>query len=105
VEPEVMLRDEESGARGRGGALETRLAFDTEIVPKVLFGGVNLIYGLERFRPRGVDLFNGEGEKLETAPTGPCPSEAEDQDLESCVAFSSRKPAERSSEFAVSGAL
>src|SRR5215204_6538057 len=78
IEPDVTIRDDEAGARGRGVGLETRLALDTEIVPKTVFGAVNLLYEIEKFRPRVLRRFNSEGELLEGPPSGACPVNADD---------------------------
>ncbi len=104
IEPDVTIRDDEAGARGRGVGLETRLALDAEIVPETVFGAVNLLYEIEKFRPRGLRGFNSEGELLAGPPSGPCPTDADDAP-ETCVAFARRREAERSSLIGVSGAL
>ena len=105
VEPGASFRDAEAGGRGRGVGLEGRIALDAELVPRRLFGGLNLIYELDKFRPRGVNLFNGEAEPLEGVSSGPCQPYAEDDALETCVASARRKSAERSSLLGLSGAL
>ena len=105
VEPEFSFRDGDSGERGRGAGLGARIALDAELVPRTLFGGLNLIYELERFRPRGRGLYNGEGEPLEGPSTGPCLPDADDDALETCVGSARRLSAERTSRLGVSGAL
>lgn len=105
VEPGVSFRDADAGGRGRGVGLEGRIALDAELIPKRLFGGLNLIYELEKFRPRGRNLFNGEAEPLEGVSSGPCQPYAEDDALETCVASARRRSAERSSLLGLSGAL
>ena len=107
VEPTLNWRDADSGGRGRGAGLEARIVLDAELIPKTLFGAVNLTYELEKFRSRGRTLFNAEGEPLEGVASGACPSgEAEDEDvLETCVASARRLSAERSSLLGISGAL
>ncbi|WP_046868664.1 hypothetical protein [Microvirga massiliensis] len=105
IEPEVAFRDEDEGERGSGMGLEARLALDTALVPDRVFAAVNLSYEIEKFRPRGLVLFNGEGEELEGLPAGPCLTNAEDEALENCVGSARRASAERSSMFGLSGAL
>ncbi|TCR61213.1 hypothetical protein [Bosea sp. BK604] len=105
VEPELSFLDADSGERGRGMGLGARIALDAELVPGTLFGGLNLIYELEKFRPRGHALFNGEAEPLEGVPTGPCLPDADEDSLETCVASARRLAAERTSRVGVSGAL
>ncbi|KRD99881.1 hypothetical protein ASE63_10195 [Bosea sp. Root381] len=105
LEPEVSFRDGDSGERGRGVGLGARIALDAELVPKTLFGALNLVYEIERFRPRGLSLVNGDGEPLEGVPSGPCLADADQDALETCVAAAGRRPAERSSRLGVSGAL
>jgi hypothetical protein len=50
-EPSFLFRDQSSGERGHGFAVETRLAVDTALVPDKLFAAMNLIYEVERFDP------------------------------------------------------
>ena len=71
AEPGVGFLEEGTGTRGRSYGIDTRIALDTELIPNTLFGGLNVIYEAERFRPRGFTLFNGEGEELEL-PLAPC---------------------------------
>src|SRR5215213_2857605 len=71
AEPGVGFLEEGTGTRGRSYGVDTRIALDTELIPNTLFGGLNVIYEAERFRPRGFTLFNGEGEELEL-PLAPC---------------------------------
>jgi hypothetical protein len=123
AEPSFSSINGTSGERGRGLGVETRLLFDKELVADKLFGAFNVLYEAEKFRPRGVRLFSGEGEELD-APLAPCVSrlpkvdvalgEEADTGLEAatsaevkepCTAFARRKSAERSSNFGVSGAL
>ncbi len=125
AEPSFGSIDETSGERGRGRALETRLLFDKELVPEKLFAAFNVLYEVEKFRPRGLTLFSNEGEELDV-PLAPCvarppkvqPAHANgeeagedmeeahaEEDREPCTAFARRKSAERSSQFGVSGAL
>src|SRR5829696_2789173 len=74
---------------------------DTEIVPKTVFGAVNLLYEIEKFRPRVLRRFNSEGELLEGPPSGACPVNADDAP-ETCLAVARRREAERSSLIGVS---
>lgn len=53
VEPSIARVDEESGERGRRITSETKLILDRELVPQRLFGAVNLLYEVDRFRGRG----------------------------------------------------
>jgi len=105
VEPEMNFLDADSGERGRGMGLGARIALDAELVPGTLFGGLNLIYELEKFRPRGLALFNGEAEPLDGVATGPCLPDADEDSLETCVGSARRLAAERTSRVGVSGAL
>ncbi len=105
AEPAMSFRDGDSGERGRGLGLGLRVALDAELIPSRLFGGLNLIYELEKFRPRGRALFNGEGEPLEGVASGPCLPDADDDSLETCVGAARRMTTERSSIWGVSGAL
>ena len=84
TEPEIGFLDEQ-GERVRSFGLETRLALDTEIIPKTLYAAFNLIFEAERTRPRGFQLYNAEEEDR--------------------VAFVERKAVERESLFGLSGAL
>ena len=98
VEPGIGFRSDE-GERGGGFGVETRLAFDTALVKDKVFAALNLIYEAEKFRPRRRILFNAEGEAIE----GPAICGTDDE--ESCPVSSRRVPAERESEFGISGAL
>jgi hypothetical protein len=71
AEPSFGFIDETSAERGLGRALETRLLFNKELVPEKLFAAFNVLYEVEKFRPRGVTLFSDEGEELD-APLAPC---------------------------------
>ncbi len=104
AEPEWIARDD-GGERGRGLGLELRIALDTELLPKRIFAALNLLYGLESFRPRGTALYNGEGEPLEGAPSGLCLHGAGEDARESCVGSARRLATERSSLLGLSGAI
>ena len=52
IEPSVARFDEGSGQVGFKIGSENKLIFDRELVPEKLFGAVNLLYDLERFRER-----------------------------------------------------
>ena len=71
AEPRLGFLDETSGERGRGQGLETRLLLDTALIPNTLYAGLNGIYEMDKFRPRGITLFSSEGEPLE-GPSLPC---------------------------------
>jgi hypothetical protein len=101
VEPGVGFLDQEAGERGRGVGVETRLAFDTALVPRTVFAGLNLIYEAEQFRPRGRVFFNDEGEEIDSALIG-CGSESSS---ENCPIFSRRAAIKRDSQIGISGAL
>jgi hypothetical protein len=100
VEPGIGFLDD-AGERGRGVGVETRLAFDTAVVPRTVFAGLNLIYEAEQFRPRGRVFFNDEGEEIDNSVVG-CGREAS---AENCPDFSRRAAIERESQIGVSGAL
>jgi len=119
------LFDETSGGRGRSQGLETRLLLDTALIPNTVYAGLNVIYEVDKFRPRGVKLFSSEGEELDV-PLTPCvarpprvkaaPGGGDDvsrgvegananETEEPCTALARRKSAQHSSNFGVSGAL
>jgi len=52
LEPGFSRIDGGSGLAGRALGAENKLIFDRELVPGVLFGAVNLLYDVERFRAR-----------------------------------------------------
>ena len=52
LEPSFARIDGGSGLAGRGVGAENKLIFDRELVPGVLFGAVNLLYDVARFRER-----------------------------------------------------
>ncbi len=52
LEPSFSRLDDGSGIAGRGLGSENKLIFDRELVPGILFGAVNLLYDVERFRER-----------------------------------------------------
>ena len=52
AEPSIVRIDEASGLAGRGIGSENRIIFDKEIVPDKLFGAVNILYDVERFKER-----------------------------------------------------
>jgi len=125
AQPRMGLLDESSGERGRSQGLETRLLLDTALIPNTVYAGLNVIYEMDKFRPRGVNLFSSKGEELDV-PLTPCvarpsrvkaaPGEGDDvsrgvegananETEEPCTALARRKSAEHSSNFGVSGAL
>ena len=125
AQPQMGFLEEDTGVRGRGQGLETRLLLDTALIPNTFYAGFNAIYEMDRFRPRGVRLFSREGEELD-APLAPCGlrplkgnvalAEGEstgtdreaanaDEPKESCTALARRKSTQRSSRLGFSGAL
>jgi len=127
--PHMGLLEEDTGVRGRSQGLETRLLVDTAVIPNSLYGAFNVIYEIDKFRPRGARLFSSEGEEL-AVPLAPCVAgppkvnttfaDPEDhgenagggpeavttaEAQEACTAFARRKSAERSSRFGFAGAL
>jgi hypothetical protein len=52
TEPAFTRLDETSGKPGRGLRAENKIIIDRELLPDTLFGAVNLIYGLGKFRER-----------------------------------------------------
>jgi hypothetical protein len=52
AEPSVVRIDEASGLAGRGIGSENKIIFDKELVPEALFGAVNILYDVERFKER-----------------------------------------------------
>lgn len=51
IEPSVAIADEADGAAGNGFAAENKLIIDAELVKNRLWGAINLVYDVERFRP------------------------------------------------------
>lgn len=125
AQPNMSFLEEDTGVRGRGQGLETRLLLDTALIPNAVYAGFNAIYEMDKFRQRGVRLFSREGEELD-APLAPCgvhppkvnitqiEGESANADIETvnadeakepCTAFARRRGAERSSKLGFSGAL
>lgn len=51
LEPSVAIADEVTGEAGFGFASENKLILDAELVKDRLWGAVNLVWDMERFRP------------------------------------------------------
>jgi hypothetical protein len=51
LEPSISIADEVTGEAGTGFASENKLILDAELASDRLWGAVNLIYDVERFRP------------------------------------------------------
>jgi hypothetical protein len=68
AQPRMGLLDESSGERGRSQGLETRLLLDTALIPNTVYASLNVIYEMDKFRPRGVNLFSSKGEELARIP-------------------------------------
>jgi hypothetical protein len=68
---------------GRGYGLEAKLILDGALVPDRVFGAVNLLYEIERFRPPGLAAFDEDGERVslsdpQAATFARAPAERED---------------------------
>jgi hypothetical protein len=71
AQPRMGFLEEDTGVRGRGQGLETRLLLDTALIPNTVYAGLNGIYEMDKFRPRGITLFGSDGTELE-GPALPC---------------------------------
>jgi hypothetical protein len=91
LEPGIGFRDPGGGERGRGYGLEAKLILDGALEPDRVFGAVNLLYEVERFRPRGLAAYDEDGERVSLRDPQ--------------AATFARAPAERETTVGVSGAL
>jgi hypothetical protein len=91
LEPQLGFFDQDTGERARRTTLEAVLSLDTTLVPKRLFGAVNLIYEAERVRPRTFIGLDRDSEEVD--PSDPA-----------AVAVI-RSPAERESTIGISAAV
>lgn len=61
LEPSIAIADEVTGEAGFGFAFENKLIMDAELVKDRLWGAVNLVWDMERFRPWAQGAVAGEG--------------------------------------------